>query len=430
MRSWIAIVLVAAATVVTVVSVFAVMSDASQDPDVGEQFDEPDDGGTVDPRSRAAAPVTAEAPELWDLVQAELVGGATLSPALIEELVVEPVDEHALRWQRLRADRDRDSWAALAVPLGLAIGDRALEPPAPAVFWDDDSGVVAVVEGAEGLDAERQLLAALTSGAIAPFAEGTADGLDDARLARAAAHEGVIGWLDERWLDGLDDDARAALVDDPAAIPGPGGVTDLLRRSGVGLLHALAMASDGAPDGGGDDPDGGRAVGDGGQDPDGESAGDGSAAAGEGPDDDPSPDGPTPLERLLAEPPASTEQVLDPPRYLEPDVPEVVPAPSAGGDVSSSGVLGQLLLRRALSARVDPYDVVAAVEGWAGDRFVTWTDDAARSCVAVRVRSDTFAGRELLVAALDEWSASMTGAGVERDGDRDVEIVSCARLSR
>ncbi|MDY7104449.1 MAG: hypothetical protein S0880_24955 [Actinomycetota bacterium] len=435
MRRWIAISLVAAATVVTVLSVAAVMSDTSPDQPTGERFDEPDDPEAVDPAEHAAAPVTASAGELWELVRTELGDAVPDDPfgdddpsaedAIGDRIAVESSDDHELRWQRLRAERDPQSWAAVAVPLGLATGARSLEPTAPAVFWDGTGGVVAVEDGAEGLAAERELLAALTASALAD-ALGDADvggeappDVDDAGLARAAVTEGVIGWLDQRWLDRLSDDDRIAVLDDDEAFVGAGSVTDLLRRSGVALLAALEHrrdTDDGADGGGADgeddaelerfDPPFGA------RDP----------ATGRGER--------TVVGELLDQPPASTEQVLDPVRYLEDEAPAVVPAPAVDGEVGSSGVLGQLLLRRALSARSDPYDVVAAVEGWSGDRFVTWTDEGGRSCLAARIRTDTFNARELLVDALDEWADHMADAEVTRRDVADVDVRSCAVLSR
>jgi hypothetical protein len=115
------------------------------------------------------------------------------------------------------------------------------------------------------------------------------------------------------------------------------------------------------------------------------------------------------LNAAFAKPPASTEQVLDPRRYLDDDAPRPVAVPRADGTAFDDGEIGQLFLLLMLQSEL-PFDPArAASEGWGGDRYVAWRD-GERTCVRMEFVMDNPSEDEELVKALRNWAAERKGA--------------------
>lgn len=105
-----------------------------------------------------------------------------------------------------------------------------------------------------------------------------------------------------------------------------------------------------------------------------------------------------------ADPPASSEQVLDPERYLKGDDPKPVPTPAADGKAFDDGEIGQLFLALMLRAELDDGDARVAADGWGGDHYVAWKD-GERTCVRMDFVMDTPADTAQLTTALADWAA-------------------------
>ena len=129
-------------------------------------------------------------------------------------------------------------------------------------------------------------------------------------------------------------------------------------------------------------------------------------------------EGPERLDQAFASPPTSTEQVLDPARYLSGDAPQVVQRPHTEGAAIDEGDFGPVLLRLLLESRLDPAVAEEAAAGWDGDRYVTWRSPDGRTCVRVQFAVDTPEDSRQLQAALAQW--------VDRTTDREVD--SAGRL--
>lgn len=140
------------------------------------------------------------------------------------------------------------------------------------------------------------------------------------------------------------------------------------------------------------------------------------------------------LDRAFADPPQSSEQVVDPARYAlgggRRDSPRRVGTPGrpAGTRVADTGVLGAYGLAVVLSSRVDGATRTRAALGWGGDRFVTWTT-ARGSCTRLRVVLDSGRDRAELLAALQTWARGYPGTGTgavadPRDG-KALTLTSC-----
>lgn len=126
--------------------------------------------------------------------------------------------------------------------------------------------------------------------------------------------------------------------------------------------------------------------------------------------------------------PAASSQVLHPERYLGGVVPATADDPPADGPVFDRGTLGELTLRLVLEDLV-PSGALTAAEfrsatgGWAGDRYVAWSQED-RYCIRARLVARSPAEAAALVAALSKLAATRSGLQVE-EGQRPV-LTACA----
>jgi hypothetical protein len=114
------------------------------------------------------------------------------------------------------------------------------------------------------------------------------------------------------------------------------------------------------------------------------------------------------LDAAFVSSPASSEQVLEPGRYLRGDAPRPVPLPRADRPAFDDGEIGQLFLILMLRAELDDDDALNASRGWGGDSYVAWRD-GRRTCVRMTFVMDTPKDTTELTDALREWAG-------ERDG--------------
>ncbi len=127
------------------------------------------------------------------------------------------------------------------------------------------------------------------------------------------------------------------------------------------------------------------------------------------------------LDAAFADPPSSTEQVLDPRRYLNEDKPRAVPVPRADLPAFDDGEIGQLFLLLMLRSELGLDVARDAAEGWGGDRYVAWRQ-GERTCVRMDFVMDNPAENDELVKALGDWarrrkgSASTAGASLTTCG--------------
>jgi hypothetical protein len=134
------------------------------------------------------------------------------------------------------------------------------------------------------------------------------------------------------------------------------------------------------------------------------------------------------LNELIETPPESELQLLDPQAYFDDDLPEPVDMPPVpdGAEVVDDGEFGALSWYIVLASRVDPTRALAAVDGWAGDQYVSYADQG-KVCVAARFRGSDDEAARTMRTMLDEWASSMpSGAATVTSIDgRTVAIESC-----
>jgi len=114
------------------------------------------------------------------------------------------------------------------------------------------------------------------------------------------------------------------------------------------------------------------------------------------------------LDAAYGNPPASTEQVIDPRRYLVGDQPRTVPVPRAEGAAFDDGEIGQFFLFLMLRSELSDDAARDAAEGWGGDRYVAWRD-GDRTCVRMDFVMDNPSENDELVKALRDWAGKRKG---------------------
>jgi hypothetical protein len=134
------------------------------------------------------------------------------------------------------------------------------------------------------------------------------------------------------------------------------------------------------------------------------------------------------LNDTLRDPPVSDLQLLDPQVYLDDTSPENVDLADqpSGREILDEGEFGTLEWYIVLASRIDPKQALHAVDGWAGDRYVSYQGSSG-SCVEARFRGKTAAATDQMRGALDDWLAfSRPGeADVSDVDERTLQFTSC-----
>ena len=115
------------------------------------------------------------------------------------------------------------------------------------------------------------------------------------------------------------------------------------------------------------------------------------------------------LDAAFPRPPASSEQVLDPGRYLGGDNPRQVAVPKADAAAFDDGEIGQFFLQLMLDVELDRAYAQRAADGWGGDRYVAWKE-GGRTCVRAEFVMDNADEASDLADALARWASERSGA--------------------
>jgi len=116
------------------------------------------------------------------------------------------------------------------------------------------------------------------------------------------------------------------------------------------------------------------------------------------------------VNQAFQTPPTTSEQILDPQKFTSGEGAVAVPPPAPDGKVSNVGVLGELLIREMLTGGLGFSGNDAAVEGWGGDKYVTWTNASGASCLRDTFVGDSPADTAELVDALTGWADDHGGS--------------------
>lgn len=125
------------------------------------------------------------------------------------------------------------------------------------------------------------------------------------------------------------------------------------------------------------------------------------------------------LAEAFEDPPSTSEQLLEPERYLAGEEAVEVQAPPADGEVFDEGAFGALLLAVLLGTTAsDP-----AIEGWGGDHYVAWYE-GEQTCLRTAFVGDTDQDTAEIADALGDWAADRDFAEVS--GEDPVVLTTCA----
>jgi hypothetical protein len=98
------------------------------------------------------------------------------------------------------------------------------------------------------------------------------------------------------------------------------------------------------------------------------------------------------VNRAYAAPPCSTQEILHPERYrdrrpvLDPVIPALAPVLGKGWSLARRDTVGEFLIGLHLAAYLDDDEAARrAADGWAGDTFTLWTDEAGREVIVWRL---------------------------------------------
>jgi hypothetical protein len=130
------------------------------------------------------------------------------------------------------------------------------------------------------------------------------------------------------------------------------------------------------------------------------------------------------LAAALADPPHTSEQVIDPDAYEAGEAAIDVPHPEPQGALVDEGVVGELLIQLLLAPEIGGDDAREAADGWGGDWGVTWRD-GDRSCAAVTIVGDDVNDTEELRQAFDRWAQGRDGVTIPPSGGGPFTVQSC-----
>ncbi len=122
------------------------------------------------------------------------------------------------------------------------------------------------------------------------------------------------------------------------------------------------------------------------------------------------------VDAAFGDPPASTEMILHPEKYLQRELPApvadpVLPAALADGwQEIRADVVGEFSAGLILATRVNSFRASQAAAGWGGDRYAVWRNDAAGSTAIVwHTRWDTQTDAVDFFSTLGEYDGGRFG---------------------
>jgi hypothetical protein len=124
------------------------------------------------------------------------------------------------------------------------------------------------------------------------------------------------------------------------------------------------------------------------------------------------------VDAAFGNPPASTEMVLHPEKYLARDLPMKLADPVLPAALSESwreirtDVMGEFSTDLILATHVNAFRASQAAAGWGGDRYAVWYNDAAGSAAVVwHTRWDTQTDADDFATTLREYDDARFGTG-------------------
>ncbi len=130
------------------------------------------------------------------------------------------------------------------------------------------------------------------------------------------------------------------------------------------------------------------------------------------------------VDALFADPPDSTEQVLDPAALDSDEQPLAVPTPESDGLVVEEGTLGALMLYVMMLEYVDDSSAAAVATGWGGDSYVLY-DHGDAACVRIDVVGDSASATTAISEALGAFAEASPAEASAETVDGRPRLTSC-----
>jgi hypothetical protein len=132
------------------------------------------------------------------------------------------------------------------------------------------------------------------------------------------------------------------------------------------------------------------------------------------------------IDETFEDPPATSEQVIDPGAFLAGEQPDdAIEMPPADGQAFRSGVWGEAAWAAVFADVFGASEGLALADGWGGDRYVAW-QAGPTTCVRAHIEADTPEALDNYAIALEEWSRSAQGRDVFYPTADVVRVTGCA----
>lgn len=130
------------------------------------------------------------------------------------------------------------------------------------------------------------------------------------------------------------------------------------------------------------------------------------------------------LDASFAKPPTTSEQVMDPDKYVSGEGAVTVPEPPADGEATDDGMLGELTLYLLLRDATGASTAHVAATGWGGDHYVSWTRSDGATCLRDDIVMETSRDLGELVGAMKTWASGRSGVQIDPSAG-GVRLTAC-----
>jgi len=131
------------------------------------------------------------------------------------------------------------------------------------------------------------------------------------------------------------------------------------------------------------------------------------------------------LDAAFQQPPATSEQAVDPSKFLAGEGAVPMALPAADSAVLNRGVLGAFMFEEVMLTSLRTRDVDQAVAGWGGDKYVTWLAGNGKTCLRDTFVGDTPQDTQELANALNQW-APEAGATIDAPAGQPGTLTVCS----
>ena len=131
------------------------------------------------------------------------------------------------------------------------------------------------------------------------------------------------------------------------------------------------------------------------------------------------------VDEAFANPPATSELILDPESFLRGAAPDAgINVPPADATSFTSGVWGEAAWAAVLSDTFDRADALEFANGWGGDAYVAWRTSTG-ACVRTHIAADTADELDEYALALEEWARQQSGREIFYPTADLIRVTAC-----